>query len=393
MKNVTKIQINKDTISSILLFLGVFLALIISNNSFLLTYYKSFIAYKFTLGFEDHLLSKSLLKWVNDGLMAIFFFLLGLEMKYHMTDGEFQTKKNLLLPTIAAMGGFIVPALIYYVINKHDPVAVAGWAIPVATDTAFILAIVSLFGDRISNSARVFLVGLSIIDDALAVTVLALFYTPEFSSMHLLYSLLPITYLLLLNNFKVSSKGCYYLGGLFLWLTIVNSGIHGTIAGIMLALFIPTKIEKNDRTIHLVQNMESAIHSLVAFFILPLFAFVNCELTFKDLSFNDLLSPISLGCIAGLLVGKPLGIYLFSKLAIKTKLISLPYNTNKITFLGLSFLCGIGFTLSLFIGLQAFEPVQLENQMKIGVLLGSLICAIIGTYIIKKSSNNQTIQN
>ncbi|MDF2965986.1 MAG: nhaA [Rickettsiaceae bacterium] len=383
MKQFTKIHIHKDTLSALLLFLGVMLALIISNHDSALSYYRSFINYKFTLGLGPFTLDKTILKFVNDGLMAIFFFFLGLEMKYHITEGEFKERKSLLLPTITAVGGFVVPAFLYLIFNLESPDGKIGWAIPVATDTAFVLAILSLIGNKVSNNTRVFVVGLSIIDDVLAVLVLAIFYTPNLDLMQLLLCSIPLGFLTTLNLRESYNRYLYYLGGIALWLLVVRSGVHGTIAGILLALFIPTNIKLDDRNIPLIKEIESSIHSVVAFFVLPLFAFVNCELPLNELSVEDILSSISMGCFVGLFVGKPLGIFGTMIIAKYFKIATLPQGITKGQLLGISFLCGIGFTLSLFIGLLAFDSVKLENQMKVGVLLASLFSAIIGTIIIK----------
>lgn len=385
MKLSTKTHINIDNLSSILLFLGVILALIISNNDNLLAHYRNFVNYKFSIGYGPYVLDKTVLKFVNDGLMAIFFFFLGLEMKYHITEGEFREKKSLLFPTITAIGGFIVPALLYSIFNYHSIEGKIGWAIPVATDTAFVLAILSLLGDKISSNMKIFVIGLSIIDDVLAVSVLAFFYTPNLNFVQLVLCSLPLSFLTTLNLRKSYNKYLYYLGGLILWVFVVKSGIHGTIAGILLAFFIPTNVVLFDRTIPLVKEIESSIHSIVAFLVLPLFAFVNCELSFKELSISDLFSSISIGCFIGLLIGKPLGIFWAMTIAQSYGLAKLPYNTTKLQFIGVACLCGIGFTLSLFIGLLAFESVELENQMKLGVLLASLISALIGVILINTS--------
>lgn len=385
MKLFTKAQISIDNLSSLLLFLGVILALIISNNDNLLSHYKNFINYKFSIGYGPYVLNKTVLKFVNDGLMAIFFFFLGLEMKYHITEGEFRERKSLIFPAITAIGGFIIPALLYSVFNYHSIEGKIGWAIPVATDTAFVLAILSLLGDKISNNMRVFVLGLSIIDDVLAVLVLAIFYTPNLDVVQLVLCSLPLIFLTTLNLRKSYNKYLYYLGGIILWVFVVKSGIHGTIAGILLAFFIPTKVVLFDRTIHLVKEIESSIHSIVAFFVLPLFAFVNCELPFKELSISDIFSPISIGCFVGLFIGKPLGIFGSMMIAKSCGYVTLPQNTTQLQFLGVACLCGIGFTLSLFIGLLAFDPVELENQMKVGVLLASFVSALIGITLINIS--------
>lgn len=384
MKKFTQIQIYKDNIASILLFSGVAIALSISNNAFLLEYYRSFINNTFYIGFGDYQINKTILKWVNDGLMAIFFFMLGLEMKYHIMQGEFQNKRTLVLPFISAMGGFIIPAGLYYLININNPVGQDGWAIPIATDTAFVLAIISFFGANISDNTKVYIIGLSIIDDVLAVLMLAIFYTPHLDLNQLYMCSIPLLFLTLLNINKITIKWLYYLAGFVLWLFTVKSGVHGTIAGIILAFFIPTIINKEGHNINLLKDFESSIHTFVAYVVLPIFAFVNCELPFNELSYQDISSNIAVGCFLGLLVGKTLGVYIFTMTAVKLGLGNLPQGINNLIFLGLSFLCGIGFTLSLFIGLQAFDTIVLENQMKIGVLCASLFSAVIGSFIIYK---------
>lgn len=320
--------------------------------------------------------------------MAIFFFLLGLEMKYHVTEGEFKEKRSLLLPTITAVGGFIVPALLYALFNYDSVEGRVGWAIPVATDTAFVLAILTLMKDKFSDSIKVFVVGLSIIDDVLAVLTLGIFYTPQLNLLPLLWCILPLLLLFLLNRINSYNRSLYYLTGTFLWLLIIQAGIHGTIAGIILACFIPTRIELSHKIVHLVKDIESSMHTLVAFVILPLFAFVNCELPFKELNLNDLFSTISLGSFIGLFLGKPLGIISFMYVAKMGGYVHLPKGTTMIQFCGIASLCGIGFTLSLFIGLQAFDSVELENQMKIGVLLGSLGSIVLGSTLINLYSKN-----
>lgn len=361
-------------------------ALIISNIDESLAYYKAFISYKVSIGFGPFVLHKSLVKFVNDGLMAIFFFFLGLEMKYHAIEGEFRNKKALMLPTIAAIGGFVVPALLYAAFNYHSPEGQRGWAIPVATDTAFVLAVLALMKSRINDSVKIFVIGLSIIDDVLAVLTLTIFYTPELDVVSLLWCGIPLALLCALNWMNSINKSLYYLGGALLWILTVRTGIHGTIAGIVLAFFIPARGETTTKTTHLVKEMEASIHTFVAFIILPLFAFVNCELPLKELNVQDMFSSISMGCFVGLLIGKPLGIFSFMAVGRFLNYIELPRGVGITQFLGVACLCGVGFTLSLFIGLQAFEPVELENQMKVGVLLASLCSIILGVLILKFST-------
>ncbi len=233
---------------------------------------------------------------------------------------------------------------------------------------------------KVSDNIKVFVIGLSIIDDVLAVMTLAIFYTPQLDIIPLLWSIIPLVILFMLNKFNSHNHFLYYLMGIILWLFVVQAGVHGTIAGITLACFIPTRIELPHKTIH--KDMEASIHTLVAFVILPLFAFVNCELPFNELKLNDVFSTISIGCFIGLFLGKPLGIISFMYIAKLGRYVELPKGTSMTQFFWVASLCGIGFTLSLFIGLQAFDPIELENQMKVGVLLGSLCSIIIGSTVI-----------
>lgn len=388
MKRFSRFQISHEVLSSYLLFLGVILALIISNNNSLLAYYRAFINIPFSISIGEYILSKSIIKWVNEFFMALFFFLLGIEMKYQIVEGEFQDKKKLLLPAFGAIGGFIVPALCYTLINYNYPEGRIGWAIPVATDTAFVLAIVSFFGNKISNSAKVFLIGLSIIDDVMAILTLAIFYTPNLNIIQIYLCAIPLSFLLILNFFKVLQQWLYYILGLLLWFFTIKSGIHGTIAGVILAFFIPSRTIHHRQPVSMLKEISISLHGLIGFFVLPLFAFVNCELPLNELTMKDINSPIALGSLIGLLFGKPCGTYLFSIIAIKLNLSKLPEGTSISIFGGLCVLCGIGFTLSLFIGLQAFESIIFENQMKIGVIVGSCISAIVGCFICKYSKNN-----
>jgi NhaA family Na+:H+ antiporter len=381
MKQFTKFEIQKDAVSSIVLFCSVLAALFLSNHGDYIEHYRAFINAVVNIGFGSYELSKPLVKFVNDGLMAIFFFLLGLEMKYHIVEGEFKNKKSLFLPTLGAVGGFIVPALIYYAVNHASAEGRVGWAIPVATDTAFVLAILALLKSKVSDSLKVFVIGLSIIDDVLAVLTLAFFYTPNLNPTELWACLMPLASLFILNYRNSTNRTLYYVSGIVLWAMVVKTGIHGTIAGIVLSFFIPTQVEKPNKTINFIKDIESSIHTFVAFVVLPLFAFVNCELSFNELDIKDIFSNISLGSLFGLFLGKPIGIMGVILIARFFKVVELPRGANLIQVTAVACLSGVGFTLSLFIGLQAFDTVALENQMKTGVLLGSLASIILGVLI------------
>ena len=382
MQNLTKIHIHKDTLSSILLFLAVILALVITNNDSSLYYYKKFINYTFSIDFGYFKFEKSIIKFVNEGLMAFFFYYLGLEMKYNLTIGEFQEKKTLILPLIAALVGSIIPALIYLFINYNNSEGLVGWGVPMSTDTAFVLAALSLMGNIIPNSLRLFIIGFSIIDDIIAVAILTLFYTPHFNYTQLLFAIFPLMLLLTLNLRKSYNTYLYYLCGILLWIFIIRAGVHGSLAGTILAFFIPN-IGHADKSKDLIEEIKSSIHSTVAFFVLPLFAFVNADVPLRDLSTSNFLTPISIGCFFGLFIGKPLGIFGAIKIATSYFNLNFPRGTNQIQFLGAAWLCGTSFTVSLFIGIIAFDPVEYENQMKIGVLLASFCSLLIGSLIIK----------
>lgn len=387
MKKFSQWHISKELVSSVILFACVFIALIISNIEVTYEYYKIFTRLKIYVGIGnqgENYINKTVIDWVNEGFMAFFFFMLGLSMKYSMYLGEFQNKKRLLLPIFAAAGGFLMPATIYYFINIDNPESLRGIAIPVATDTAFVLAIIAFFGDKISNSLKIFIIGLSIIDDIFAVTTLSLFYTDNIVISQLLMCAIPLFLLSLLNINKIKLKSLYFICLAILWIFIVNAGVQGTIAGLITAFFIPTEIEEGNKTIEFLKDMEYTVNDFVAFFVLPAFALVNCELPLKDLSITDLSSPIAKGAFFGLFIGKPLGIFTFSKIAIKLNLCKAPRDSNYTQMLGVAILCGIGFTLSLFIGLQAFDTLHHHNQMKLGVFLSCFLSGILGSLVVYK---------
>jgi len=320
--------------------------------------------------------------WINDGLMALFFLLVGLEIKREMAVGQLATWSDRALPGLAALGGMLVPALLYALVNRHDPQTLSGWAIPAATDIAFALGVLSLLGSRVPASLKVFLAALAILDDLGAVVIIALFYTSDLSTPMLLAAASLVAVLLVLNRLKVSALLPYLLVGALLWFCLLRSGIHATLAGVILALFIPLGDTAADAASPLLK-LEAALHPWVAFAIVPLFGFANAGVALAGVSPAILLEPVPLGVALGLFLGKQLGIGLLVLLAVRAGLARLPEGAGWLQLYGVALLCGIGFTMSLFIGALAFPgaPV-LVDEVKIGVLLGSLLSALAGVAVL-----------
>lgn len=380
--NKLKEYFSIESVSALLLFCGTFLALIISNTE-LNDEYNNLINLPISISVGELTLSKSLIKWVNDGLMALFFLLLTLETKYYLLSEDLIDKDHIWLAVIAALGGIVIPAMVYFSFTYHDALLSKGWAIPIATDTAFVLGILSFFKRKISINTRVFVVFLSIVDDVIAVMILATFYTPSFHFTPFLISLLLLSFLGLLNLLNVRYLFPYMLIGVFLWLSIIEAGVHGTIAGVLVGIFVPLHIKDDVRDFHSpLKRLEHALHPTVAFFILPVFAFLNVEISFNEISTDDLFSSVALGIICALFLGKQIGITLSSFLFLKIRKKKLPFGLTWLSFLSIASLCGIGFTFSLFIGLISFDDPTLVNQMKLGVLLGSILSALFGASLL-----------
>lgn len=371
---------NSELISGILLIFSFILAVLVANTSFLEHTYRSFVFYPITFGYGESLYKSPLIQIVNDGLMTLFFFLIGLELKFHLVMGEFKDKKNLVLPSAAALGGIVAPALVYFFFNQKSPDTLKGWAIPIATDTAFMLGILSFFGNFISSKLRAFIIGFSLIDDAIALLILAIFYSESASNSAIIASIGLTLILFILNISKITRTSFYLLTGVFLWIAMVQSGIHGTLAGVVLALAIPVK--KDDQLSHSFHVLENSLRPIVYFFILPLFSFINSGISFTDFSMDALTTPLALGIVFGLFIGKQLGIFLFSYIAVKSGRCCLPDNVCWPRFYAIGILAGIGFTLSLFIGDLTFEASEPSYIMRISVIIGSLLSAVIGTGIL-----------
>ncbi len=331
-------------------------------------------------------ISKPLVLWINDGLMAVFFLLIGLELKKELIEGELSTPRNIILPAIAALGGMIIPGIIYAFINWNDPIALAGWAIPTATDIAFTLGILSLFGKRVPPSLKIFLVSLAIMDDLGAIIIIAVFYTTELSFSSLVIASVCMFILAIINSQNIAKLTPYILIGIVLWVAVLKSGVHATLAGVILAFFIPLKTSSKKATSPLI-NLEHDLRNTVVFFIMPVFAFFNAGVSLEGISFNSLLEPVPLGIILGLFFGKQIGVFLFSYIAVKLSITVLPRNTNWKQIYGIAFICGVGFTMSLFIGSLAFEQggsaANLMND-RLGILLGSTLSALIGYFYLNK---------
>jgi len=373
-----------EAASGLVLLIAAILALIISNGSLADLYFHTLEKYLF-IGINDFGLKLSVHHWINDALMAIFFFFVTLEIKREFIQGELSNLKQAMLPIIAAVGGMVIPALFYVVINFGNSETMNGWAIPSATDIAFSLGILSLLGSRVPISLKVFLTALAIIDDLGAILIIAFFYSGDLSIVYLSLILICYILLLVLNKFSIKIFTPYLIIGLFMWFFTYKSGIHATIAGVLLASTIPHRLKEYDFS--LLVKLEHAISPYVAFMIMPLFAFANAGVSLAGLSLSTLLNPVPLGILCGLFFGKQIGVLLFSFVSIKLKFAEMPNNSSWLSLYGVSILTGIGFTMSLFVGNLAFvENVQYMDGVKIGVLAGSLLSTLAGYFLLLVTS-------
>ena len=371
--------VKHEASGAIMLMFAAVLALIVANSPWQNTY-ETLLNLRLTVAIEDFAISKPLFLWINDGLMSVFFLLVGLELKREAIVGELNTPKKVILPALGALGGMIFPALIYAIINIKDDTAILGWAIPTATDIAFSLGILVLLGDRIPASLKLFLVSLAIFDDLGAIIIIALFYTDNLSIDALFISAICIAFLWVMNRLEVVSKAAYLMVGVVMWGALLQSGVHATLAGVILALFIPMQGMDWDR--QQAQPLHELEHDLifpVGFLVLPLFAFANAGLSFSQLSLSDVFQNIPLGIILGLFVGKQAGVMLTVWLGIKFNLGVMPKNVGWSHIYGIAVLCGVGFTMSLFIGGLAFEHLGNDRiaQDRLGILLGSFLLFVL----------------
>ena len=369
-----------EAASGLILLFAAVVALIISNSNLSQLYFSTLNDYLF-IGVNDYGLKLSVIHWINDALMAIFFFFVTLEIKREFLQGELSNIKQALLPIIAAVGGMVIPALFYVFINYDNSETINGWAIPSATDIAFSLGILSLLGSRVPISLKVFLTALAIIDDLGAILIIAFFYSGELSIPYLSLILISYIFLLILNKFSVKIFIPYLLIGLCMWFFTYKSGIHATIAGVLLASTIPHRLKEHDFS--LLIKIEHGISPYVAFLIMPIFAFANAGVSLEGLSLSSLLTPVPLGILMGLFFGKQIGVLLFSYVSVKFKFAQMPNNSNWMSIYGVSILTGIGFTMSLFVGNLAFvENTQYIDGVKIGVLSGSLLSTVFGYFVL-----------
>lgn len=373
----------QESAPGIVLALATLAALLISNSPWGAGY-RDFLSIpgQVLIGEQALVLSKPLILWVNDLWMAIFFFLVGLEIKREFLEGELSGPGQLLLPAVAALGGMLMPALIYVAINWGDSTALRGWAIPAATDIAFALGIVALLGSRVPLSLKVFLTAVAIIDDLGAIVVIALFYTANLSWPMLGGALLSGLVLFALNRLRITRVDVYIVVGLLMWVCVLKSGVHATLAGVITALAIPMRDGRGESPL---ETIEHGLHPWVAFAVLPMFAFTNAGVVLQGVSLSTLMSPVPLGIALGLIAGKAIGVFGAAHLMIRSGLAQAPTDATTFQLLGVSILCGIGFTMSLFIGSLAFAGLgpQFELQLKLGVLGGSIVAGVLGTWLLR----------
>ncbi len=367
-----------ESASGILLVAATILAMLAANTAFQ-PYYQDFLDIPIAFHFGAFAIDKSMLLFINDGLMALFFLLVGLELKREVLQGELSNPSKVALPIIAAVGGMAVPALVYTSINWGDAEAMRGWAIPTATDIAFALGILSLLGSRVPQSLKVFLLTLAIADDLGAIIIIAVFYTSDLSTTSFMIAGGALAVLFAMNRRGIMETTPYILVGFILWASVLKSGVHATLAGVMLAFFIPLRKEGTSP----LERLEHDLHPSVAYVILPLFAFANTGVNLSGFTFGALLSPVPLGIALGLFIGKQIGVLGFAWLAVKTGIGRMPTGVNWIGIYGISVLCGIGFTMSLFISSLAFSSIDLPVDERLGVLLGSLLSAILGYVVLR----------
>lgn len=379
-----------EAASGLLLIAAAVLALII-NNSPLSYLYGGLLDVPVAVQVGALNIAKPLLLWINDGLMALFFLLIGLEVKREVVDGHLSKPSQVILPATAAVGGMVVPALIYWFINRDNPAAVAGWAIPTATDIAFALGVLTLLGKRVPVSLKLFLMTLAIIDDLGAIIVIALFYSATLSSVSLLLAAACLVVLVAMNRLGVVKLGPYMIVGLILWVCVLKSGVHATLAGVALALCIPLRTRNAESSPLLA--LEHALHPWVAYAILPIFAFANAGVSLAGMTVDSFIHPVPMGITVGLLLGKTVGVFGLTWVAVKLRLAALPAGAGWGQILGVAILCGIGFTMSLFVGSLAFAPGSSEyaGMDRMGILTGSFFAAVIGYAVTAMASRKTSV--
>lgn len=382
MERAIRNFLSQESAGGILLMIAVVLAMILANSP-LSGMYQGFLETEMQVRVGSLDIDKTLIHWINDGLMALFFMLIGLEVKRELLEGALSSRAQASLPTFAAIGGMLFPAGVYLLFNYSDPITQVGWAIPAATDIAFALGIMALLGSRVPVALKVFLLALAIIDDLGVVVIIALFYSTDLSTISLVVAAAAIIGLVGLNRKGVTALGPYGVLGLILWIAVLKSGVHATLAGVIIAFCIPLRAKDGSSPS---ESLEHGLHPWSTFMILPIFAFANAGVDLSGMSLSSLLSPVPLGIALGLLVGKPLGIMLFSFIAVKLKLAVLPDGVGWKQIIPVSVMCGIGFTMSMFISSLAFvgEGAMYGDYARLGILLGSIASAVIGYFWLSK---------
>ena len=372
--------IKLESAAGILLLAAAVIAMLVANSP-LAAMYDSLLDTTVAIQVGSVSINKPLLLWINDGFMAVFFLLIGLEIKREVMEGELSSLSQIILPGMGALGGMVVPAAIYVWLNWGDPIALDGWAIPVATDIAFALALLSVFGSRVPTALKILLLTLAIFDDLAAIVIIALFYSSDLSLNALFIGGLALASAVAMNRIGVTRISAYVLVGVVLWIAVLKSGVHATLAGVLIAFCIPMRGEQGRSPL---RELEHDLHGPVALAILPIFAFANAGLSLSGMSFDDLTHPVTLGVISGLLVGKPLGILAFIGLAVGLRFVELPKGVNWLQLLGVAFACGIGFTMSLFIAGLAFEHGSGDyfNGDRLGILVGSILSSMVAYVLL-----------
>ena len=376
--------IKKESSAGITLIFVTILALLLKNSPFS-QLYEEFLYTPIEIRFGALQIDKPLLLWINDGLMAVFFLLIGLEVKRELLEGHLSSLGQIALPGIAALGGMVVPALFYIYFNQDEPLGMQGWAIPTATDIAFALGILSLLGKRIPVSLKSFLLALAIIDDLGAIIIIAIFYTVELSTLSITIAAISLVFLVIMNRLGVVKKAAYFMVGCILWVSVLKSGVHATLAGVALAFTIPLRsMDKGGNQFSLSKSIEHDLHFWVAFFVLPLFAFVNAGVDLRQVSLASITGNVPVGIMAGLFLGKQSGVFIFSWISIKLRFAKLPEGSRWLQLYGVSVLTGIGFTMSLFVDSLAFKDDTLfQHADRLAILLASFVSGVFGYLILK----------
>ncbi len=389
-KTFSRIQefIKLETSGGVVLMIAAIFAMIIANTP-LSANYDLILGTYIKVGIGNFEIAKPAILWINDGLMAIFFFLVGLEIKREVLAGELSSFDKAILPIMAAIGGMAVPGIIFAIINWGTPENLNGWAIPTATDIAFALGILALIGSRAPIALKIFLLAIAIIDDLGAIVIIAIFYTSELSINALSISMIGFAAAIALNRLGIQRTAPYLLVGIIVWVFVLKSGVHATLAGVLIAFTIPLKTKNEDEA--LLYKMEHGLHPWVAFLILPVFAFANAGVNFTGIGIDDLLQPLTLGIAVGLFLGKQIGVFLATWIGVKSGIARLPENVSWKHVYGVACLTGVGFTMSLFIGSLAFTTADVMNAVRLGVVLGSVLSGIIG-YLLLKSAAHHSAQ-